>query len=102
MALSNIFREPRREITEQVIGVGVVGVALVVWAISGNAVGEWLLANDRSPVTDRVPFLLLGWLVALVGIVVALFVFSLAHAIGEGICDALSRRGLDPRPKRRY
>ena len=94
MALSNIFREPRREITESAVGIA--AFALLVY-------GDYEFASWFHEVTKPVgacpiPIgMILGVIAALLGIG-ALF---LTHAIGEGVCNSLARRGVELRPKRR-
>ncbi len=99
MALSNIFKEPRREITESAVG---------VLAILSFLVGDWFFALWLNTTQDQqgnvcpIPLgLLLGVLAA--GIVYCLgFMFVLGtHALGEAICNALERNGVRLRPVRR-
>lgn len=92
MALSNIFREPRREITETLMGALVVGAFLFADRFFAN----WLYAafgqNDR-------PFIVLCYLIgACLGMVIFFFAIFV-HWIGESICGALANHGLELRPK---
>lgn len=94
MALSNIVREPRREITESAVG-----IALVAAFVAGdywfslwlqNAMGGW----------SYCPWPLGMW----AGVALALglvLVTVITHAIGEEVCDALQRRGVHLRPRQR-
>lgn len=47
MALSNIFREPRREITESVVGTAVVGAALGAFCDALERRGVHLRPRER-------------------------------------------------------
>lgn len=98
MALSNIRNEPQREITESLVGIGCLVVVLWLdfWGSS--------LVNTRFFPKDP------GMIVVLViALPVTLFIFFLigmgtiygTHALGEKICGALARRGLELRPRER-
>lgn len=96
MALSNIFVEPRREITESVVGVLIAAAVLV----PDYRICEWLLSRSHAA-DDRVlviPMMLLGLIV--LGFAVACVFFL--HFIGETTCDWFAERGLRLRPKTRY
>jgi hypothetical protein len=96
MALSNIFREPRREITESLIGVTIFAVPLY-WDYRLT-----LAVNATSPHPLPVPvgMLILGGVVIVIGLI-GWGAALLTHFIGEEICDSLARRGLELRPKER-
>lgn len=97
MALSNIRKEPRREITESLVGI--TGLAGVIWLdyLGSNWINTGLSPKDQCPIV-----------VVMVAIPVVLFILFLigmaivycTHALGEKICGALAHRGLDPRPRR--
>lgn len=98
MALSNIFCEPRREITETIIGLAIVGSALgadyafAVWACAkdpGYSIGENMLAGV-------VLFLILG-----AGMIVAGGLVWAVHALGEAVCNSLQIHGIHLRPRQR-
>jgi len=94
MALSNIWREPRREITESVVGLA----ALIPAALFDNWFAAWFIRN----VDDRCPppiAYFLGILSLGLGcfFLVAFAIFS--HYVGEEVCDRLAKRGLELRPK---
>lgn len=98
MALSNLFKEPRREITETLVGFVVITpfIVLDVWG------ARWLQA--LQPHNAR-PFLIIMVLVALMMFVAfALSMLALLgiHTVGEKACNALARRGINLRPKERY
>jgi hypothetical protein len=90
MALSNMLREPRREITETVVGVLLIGIVLVGY-ISGAC---WLAARTNLDMPAAF-FLELTAASALV-----LFVL-VGHWIGETVCDALQDHGVHLRPQKR-
>jgi hypothetical protein len=94
MALSNIFREPRREITESAVGIGIV----VLFLFLDSYFASWMQGLTVTSPGGRVPIgvCYLAGLLAL--IVVALFL-GFTHFVGEEICDALAKRGLELRPK---
>lgn len=96
MALSNIFREPRRELIEQAFGI--VPVAFLIGAdlLVGRGI-YWLLFNSGRT-ADLIGSTVL---IAPFAILVAVALFFFAHSLGEGICDAMARAGRDPRPKNR-
>jgi hypothetical protein len=96
MALSNIRVEPRREITESLIGIVVVGVI---------GVGVWMLAlwiNSLRSTPNMVASILCAMMTVAFGIplLVALVLFT--HLIGEQVSSLLANLGIDPRPKTRY
>lgn len=97
MALSNIFREPRREITESALGIG--ALAIVLYPDYRFAI--WLQAQTIDPHGNFGCPWPLGMIVGFI----CLFFFGLVlfttHSIGEGICNFLARHGAELRPKQR-
>jgi hypothetical protein len=92
MALSNIFVEPRRELTESGIGIAFVGLLLLI----DLPIAFWI--EHRI---DRLPFgaaMVIGFL----SIVIIFLALLLIHLIGEGLCNYLTRQGIEIRPKIRY
>jgi hypothetical protein len=97
MALSNILKEPRREITESAIGTAI----LVAGVYVDYKVVMWCLRDYHKD--DRYAAIGFFMVVAPALMGAALFVaLALPHAIGEGICNALERNGIRLRPLRRY
>lgn len=97
MALSNIFREPRREITESLLGIAPIAIWLYVDYRLSVAIEAEVGPRDM-PWQGAMVLLTIGLLVAL------FFLFLIAvgtHALGEAICNAIARRGLELRPKNR-
>lgn len=100
MALSNIFKEPRREITESAVGIGVVFGAL--WADYAFAV--WLQdVAGYVQYADGTRWNKIHWVFGmLLGPAVAVLAFALlwlTHEIGDGLCNALQARGIHLRPR---
>lgn len=99
MALSNIFREPRREITESAIGisifVGIVGLDYIVVRYL-KSLGKVKTEGDFVGAMLLIPLITIAIGIAISGLAL------ITHFIGEKVCDALARRELDPRPKQRY
>ena len=100
MALSNMFREPRREITETLLGIAIVGAFLSV----DYAFAAWFMTWAYPP--NPVPrFLLLffgmfaGPVIAGCLIAVCVAVVTSVHNIGEGCCDMLEKRNIYLRPR---
>lgn len=95
MALSNILREPRRELIEQGIGTA---------AVLGFVAVDFAIIALISALNDDWPHGGL-WVFAFVIIAAAIgalfLIFIVIHAVGEAICNSLTRRGFDPRPANR-
>lgn len=98
MALSNLKREPRREITESAIGIFAVGAYICLdYYIVCWALGSYPAQADRP--------MAIGFLMTFFGlvgpaIVAALLFFT--HFAGEVVCGWLRAIGADPRPRQRY
>lgn len=98
MALSNIFREPRRELIEQAFGlIGLLGI-IVIWLLLTAVMCRLVDGTIHVPIREfcaaaglAIPIMLLIVLAAIA-----------VHAMGEAICGAMAQRGHDPRPKNRY
>lgn len=88
MALSNIWREPRRELTEQLVGtmilVGVVGISYPL----AVEMGSW--GVNPPPFLFR---LVLAPVLIGVTLFVGYLILLAIHAIGEDVCNKLARRG---------
>lgn len=98
MALSNILREPRREITETVIGFALVGGYLIGDCRLASYVGPTLDPDyPKDWFADIVVLMAIGLLLTVLSVPLMFFI----HFVGEEVCNALRRRGLDPRPVRR-
>lgn len=95
MALSNLRNEPRREITEQVVGVALFALFIaadygIVAALGAKKTDEWAVGM----------FLVAMGLIGGSGI---LFLLTIAiHGLGDLACNGLAKFGFDPRPAQRY
>lgn len=100
MALSNIFNEPRREITESALGVGLFAAAV----FGDYHLAHWFHKHD--PTTDVfLGMVLLPILICCLLIMGALVLAGgsiLIHALGEGACNLLEDFGIQLRPTQRY
>lgn len=99
MALSNIFNEPRREITESVVGIGIVAVLIV----SDYPAACWFqefTGGAQYGCPWRLGLLLIPVVMVLVVMVSMMALFA-THALGDAACDALQRRGIHLRPRNR-
>lgn len=95
MALSNILKEPRREIIETIIG-GVI--------FGGFMWGDYAVTNAMHPrdFPDQALMMLFFPIFALAVAAALVFVIMFIHGLGNVICDIMKEMGLDPRPKQRY
>jgi hypothetical protein len=99
MALSNIFREPRREITESAVGIGAAVAAVTLLAWVAYLIGQRIHEADNS---FSVPVgMVLGAQILLLAGLIGALILTITHWIGEEVCDALERRGLQLRPRER-
>lgn len=101
MALSNMLREPRREITETVVGLLTIIATVTPLGWLDWRVSAWATASS-PPNEAFIDFVF--WLVLIVPVssVAAFGVLILIHAVGEGVCNAFQLHGIDLRPRRRY
>lgn len=100
MALSNIFNEPRREITETAVGITVVvGIVAVDYVLT-----KFVEKSVRSSPADTSVFIaMMGISLAIMIMVGAVIAIAsiIIHAIGECVCNMLERRGINLRPRHR-
>ncbi len=118
MALSNIIREPRREIIETLQGAIVpIAYGWLTWKLYTYIRDPWnWLTGEKDkngiPIYDAGPFNLdsptFHWGILIVALIVAAVIslvvggaLLLTHHIGEEICDRWAEIGMDPRPKER-
>lgn len=108
MALSNIFREPRREITETVVGVGVIFTMGFIPIYADYRFACWFERATYSTGDGDCPWPLgmFFGVVALAALVVLVILLATAvagiHKFGDTICNALQNRGIHLRPRQRY
>lgn len=99
MALGNLMREPRRELTESAVGLLIFGAVIA----ADYAFGMWLQSYAGLDHNSRAE---IPWPIGMmIGVIVAGLGFAtliLTHALGEAICDKLQDNGIRLRPQRRY
>jgi hypothetical protein len=96
MALSNIFREPRREITESVVGIVV--LCAVVWA--DLLFGRWVhTASEHHTSVEE--GMVMGVIIVAAAIVAVTWFLLATHALGDAICNGLQNVGIHLRPRQR-
>lgn len=96
MALSNIFNEPRREITESLVGIAIVSLGVGVCA--GFVALEWWF-DPTLLLTDAVlKLLILAACGAILVFAVVVFL-HVTHALGDAACNAFQARGIHLRPR---
>lgn len=92
MALTNIFNEPRREITETAVGIAVTSIPVAL----DYEVASWLMKTYPDD------FIWFGALAAGAGIIIAGWVgLLIIHEIGDVACCLFEGIGVQMRPKRR-
>lgn len=99
MALSNIRVEPRREITESLLGITFFGVLVYLTFLLGVYMHNHSPANNPMSVPGGMLMGLIMIIFAVAGIMGFLY---FTHFIGEIVSDWLEAAGLDLRPKQRY
>lgn len=103
MALSNMGREPRRELTESAVGLVVCAVVLGLWLPADYWFAEVLKQATLSDPGGPCPITLgmfLGAFTTVCLIFMGITLVHLTHYWGEKICDALARHGYELRPRR--
>ena len=99
MALSNIFKEPRRELTEQAIGTGAVLMGIAAFCLADNWLADSLVRQDSPGEWWGARVLAVG--VLIIGAILTRGLTLLAHQIGDSICNAFQARGIHLRPRNR-
>lgn len=100
MTLSNIFIEPRREITESVIGIGFSTVPLSIFGWATYSVALTMKADVSFSKLFLAAIIVAVAFIIIIGVVAGFF--AVTHAIGSGLCNALEKRSIQLRPKERY
>lgn len=98
MALTNMLREPKRELIEQGYGLIAVGCFVAVDFALAAAVARLVDGTVHVPVSE---FLCCAF-ISLFVIAAAVVLLLIVHSVGEAICNAMARHGNDPRPRDRY
>lgn len=95
MALSNIIRQPRRELTESAMGILVSAVVIGILYLPGYYLGSWFQEATIGPSPDLI------WLWTLIAMVLLFFggwiVLLITHSVGERFCNNLANRGIELR-----
>lgn len=100
MALSNIWREPRREITESAVGLAIAGGYLYLLCRFAGWFAHWRAGSAYRDPNGGDYF---GGAVTGIGVTIGVIILLLvSHAIGEGVCNGLARRGIELRPRKRW
>jgi hypothetical protein len=102
LALSNIFREPRREITETVVGVIIpllLGYGLYWYSSYSYDNGDIVCSDCGRASNIIIGMVLVGLMVFMFGLFISIAAHAI-HALGEWLCDVLERRGIRLRPRR--
>lgn len=99
MALSNIFNEPRREISEAVVGLLLFAGGLAAIGLPSYVIVCWL--SPQYPHTSFAAELVLGGLISVVAGASLILLGRIVHFVGEFVCDELELRGVHLRPRER-
>jgi hypothetical protein len=98
MALSNIFREPRREITESVVGIAAAGAVIGGGLWLDYEAALWLGASKADGICLCMAFLPLG---VILTAILLMSVLELTHDLGDKLCTRLEAAGIYLRPRQR-
>lgn len=101
MALKNIFNEPRREIVEQVVGMGAVLIGIAAFCLADNWIAHALIEGDPYGNLGVGAARAISVVILMVGIIAVAVFTVLAHEIGDSICNAFQARGIHLRPRNR-
>jgi hypothetical protein len=96
MALSNMLREPRREITETAVGI----VLVLGYAWINYTAARWLQSAIPLSGGFQIP-VFLPMLAIFLGTFICYGALLLIHLLGEAVCNALQQNGLHLRPRSR-
>jgi hypothetical protein len=97
MALSNMLNEPRREITESLVGIVMVTPLVVV----DYYLGSWLTSQFQPGQCPLTLGMIIAFGIELIAIVFLVYAAFATHALGEAICNALQACGIHLRPRNR-
>jgi hypothetical protein len=95
MALSNMLREPRREITESLIGIVIAGTVIA----ADYEFARWF-ESATSSIDGGCPWPL-GMVLGIASCVIIFFVALITHWIGEDACNRLEDHNIHLRPRQR-
>ncbi len=95
MALSNMRREPQREITESVIGLVIFGGAIGVDYYAARCI------FDMDTTIDVVMGMIMVPVFAIAAFSIIMLLLFFTHIIGDEVCNVLQKRGIHLRPRNR-
>lgn len=99
MALSNILKEPRREITESGLGILFIGGLAYLDFLFGRYLHNLASHPDDMPI----PVGMIVGVAGIAGFIIGVMgILYFTHFVGEQLCGWLAKRGLEIRPKTRY
>jgi len=102
MALSNIFREPKRELIEQWYGfVAFVGFMLSIAVLNAALTIVMTLAIESHYWPSDFKDWAAAQILVLPSMLGVWFLIYVVHELGETVCNGMAARGHDPRPKDR-
>lgn len=104
MALSNITKEPRRELIESALGYLALIPLPLIWYYMGMFFYRWDTTDTpggRIAAGIVGPPVIVG-LAMLAVLVLYLVLFLIPHKVGEGVSAFLTEHGWDPRPEIRW
>ncbi len=93
MALSNILNEPRREITESIVGL----IILCAFMAVDYAFGVWL---ENVAGHNDIPWPI-GMILGIPATILLVAILFVTHAIGESVCNILQKNDIHLRPRDR-
>lgn len=99
MALSNILREPTREIIETALEIAVCIVPICLFIYGDYLFAPWFYRVTGGDTGCLIIDAIIVWPILVFTCVVLMVII---HNIGENVCSSMKDRGHDPRPIRRY
>lgn len=100
MALSNMRREPRRELTESGLGILAFGAFVAADFMVCRAIVPYYNVPYAPPWWVAIVALMI--LVGLLGPILFMGFLYLTHEVGEVVCGWMADLGYDPRPRNRH
>lgn len=99
MALSNMIKEPRRELSETFFGILIAAPFVAVDYYFGRWFQSLFSAADKDIINSLI--LLCGMVVGAVVIGLGFLVLVIVHELGEDFCNAMQKRDIHLRPRQR-
>lgn len=98
MALSNMLREPRREITETLLGI----IVLIPAAWIDYHLALWIQSQSYHGDVPLILCLVFSTILMGAGIAASIVLAVFTHWVGERACAWLNVIGIEIRPRDRY